>query len=184
MSPTAKFCNSCGHAVEIRIPGGDHRDRHICPACGHIQYFNPRVIAGAIAEWEGRILMCKRAIEPRLGRWTFPAGFLELGETSAAGAARETLEEAEAEIQDPQLLAVISVPHVSQIYLIHRAQLRSPHHAATPESSETRLMSEAEIPWDDIAFPTIWQGLRFYFADRAAGRWDIHSMDLQWPAKK
>ncbi|MEK6805080.1 MAG: NUDIX hydrolase [Pseudomonadota bacterium] len=183
MSATTKFCNACGHAVEIRIPEGDHRSRHLCPSCGHIQYFNPRVIAGVIAEWQGKVLMCKRAIQPRLGYWTFPAGFLELGETSAAGAARETLEEAEAEIVDPQLLAVISVPHVSQIYLIHRAQLRAAHHAPTPESSETRLMDESEIPWDNIAFPTVWQGLKFYFADRNKGRWDIHSLDLHWPLR-
>ncbi len=183
MIVSARFCNACGTAVELRIPEGDHLSRAVCPACGHIQYFNPRVIAGVVAEWQGKILMCRRAIEPRRGFWTFPAGFLELGETHAAGAARETIEEAQAEVGHLQLMAVISVPHVSQIYMVHRGQLRSAHHGPTLESSETRLMDEAEIPWSEIAFPTIFHGLKFFFADRAAGVFPVHTLDLHWPAR-
>nr|WP_293245473.1 NUDIX hydrolase [Panacagrimonas sp.] len=174
-----KFCNVCGSSVEHRVPAGDHLPRHICPSCQHIQYFNPRIIVGCIPEWEdGRILMCRRNIEPRLGLWTFPAGFMELGETSAQGAARETMEESQADVDVGELLAMINVPYVSQLYVVHRGRMRSAHHGPTPESSETRLMSEAEIPWDEIAFPTVLHSLRFFYADRAAGRCDIHTLDL------
>ena len=183
MISEVRFCNACGHAVEQHVPEGDHRTRHVCPSCQHIQYFNPRVITGVIAHWQDRILMCKRAIAPRLGHWTFPAGFLELGETSAIGAAREAVEEAAVDVEIEDLLAVICVPHVSQVYMIHRGQLRAPQHASTPESSETRLMREDEIPWSDIAFPTIWHSLKFYFADRSAGVRSIHSLNLTWPVR-
>ena len=176
---TVRYCNVCSHEVEHRVPEGDHLPRHICPRCGHVQYFNPRVIVGCVPEWEdGRILMCKRNIEPRMGRWTFPAGFLELGETPAQGAARETLEEAQADVAVDALLAVINVPYVSQVYMIHRGRMHSPRHGPTNESSETVLMWEHEIPWDEIAFPTVWHGLRFFFADRASGRFSIHTLDL------
>ena len=173
------FCNACGSRVEHRVPEGDQLPRHLCPSCGHIQYFNPRVIVGCIPEWEdGRVLMCKRNIEPRFGLWTFPAGFMELGETTAQGAARETREESEADVEVGQMLAVINVPYVSQVYIVHHGRMRSPHHAPTPESSQTRLMTEAEIPWDEIAFPTVHHSLRFYFADRARGRFEVHTLDL------
>lgn len=173
-----KFCSNCGHAVDHRIPPGDHLPRAVCPACDTIHYQNPKVIAGCVPVWDGKVLMCRRNIEPRLGLWTFPAGFLEMSETSAQGAARETLEESQAEVDIGGLLAVINVPYVSQIYMIYRGQMRSPHHAVTPESSETRLMREDEIPWDDIAFPTIWHSLRFFFEDRAKGIETIHTLDL------
>lgn len=176
---TVKFCNVCGREVAYRVPEGDHLPRHVCGHCGHIQYFNPRVIVGCVPEWEdGRILLCKRNIEPRLGLWTFPAGFMELGETTGEGAARETLEEAQAQVEVGPLLAVITVPYVSQVYVIHRARLLSAHHGPTPESSETRLVEEGEIPWDRIAFPTVWHSLKLFFADRAAGRSGIHTLDL------
>ncbi len=179
------FCNACGKPVEHRVPDGDNLPRHICPACGHIQYFNPRMIVGCIPEWEdGRILMCKRNIGPRLGLWTFPAGFLELGETSAQGAAREAREESLAEVEVGELLAVINVPYVSQVYLVHRAKMLSEHHGPTPESSETCLMSEEEIPWKDIAFPTIFHSLEYFFEDRAAGQQQIHSLDLHYKPRR
>lgn len=174
-----QFCNLCGSAVEFRLPEGDHLPRHVCTRCHHIQYFNPRVIVGCVPEWEdGRILLCKRDIEPRRGLWTLPAGFMEMGETSAQGAARETLEESQADVEVGELLTLINVAYVSQVYMIYHGRLRSPHHAPTPESSETRLMREDEIPWDQIAFPTILHSLRFFFADRAAGRRQIHTLDL------
>lgn len=179
MTIEVKFCNACGSSVEHRVPAGDHLPRHVCSSCGHIQYFNPRIIVGCIPEWEdGRILMCRRNIEPRHGLWTFPAGFMELGETSAQGAAREAHEESQADVEVGELLAMINVPYVSQLYVVHRARMRSAHHGPTPESSETRLMSEAEIPWDEIAFPTVLHSLRFFYADRAGGRQGIHTLDL------
>lgn len=179
MHADLRFCNACGHAVDLRIPEGDHLLRHVCPACGHVHYQNPKVIVGVIPEWEdGRVLMCRRGIQPRLGLWTFPAGFMELGETSGEGAAREAREEALADVESTSLLMVINVPYVSQVYMIHRGRLRSPQYGTTPESTEVRLMHEDEIPWDDIAFPTILHSLRAFFEDRRAGRVGIHSLDL------
>ncbi len=181
MSPAnlMKFCSACGHPVEFRIPPGDQLPRHVCDHCGTIHYHNPRIIAGCVPEAaDGRILMCRRAIEPRLGFWTFPAGFLELGETSAQGAARETLEESQAEVEIDDLFAVIAVPYVSQVYMLHRGRMKSGHHGTTPESSETQLMREEEIPWEEVAFPTIYHGLKFFFEDRARGLRSFHEMDL------
>lgn len=183
-SPLIRYCNACGQPVEHRVPEGDHLPRHLCPSCGHIQYQNPKVIVGVIPEWEdGSILMCRRAIQPRLGLWTFPAGFMELHETSAAGAAREAREESLAEVEVGPLQMVINVPYLSQVYLIHRGRMLTPHHGPTPESSETQLMHEDEIPWDEIAFPTIWHSLRSFFEDRRRGSFRIHALDLaQRPA--
>jgi ADP-ribose pyrophosphatase YjhB (NUDIX family) len=179
MHDLTQFCNLCGKPTEYRVPAGDHRERFVCTGCGHIQYRNPKIIAGIIPEWrDGRVLMCKRAIEPRHGLWTFPAGFLELRESSGDGAAREALEEAQADVEPLDLFMVINVPYVSQVYLIHRGRLRAEEFGPTPESSEVRLMREDEIPWDAIAFPTIFHSLKRFFADRTAGRYAIHSMDL------
>ncbi len=145
-----------------------------------MHYQNPKIIVGCVPEWEdGRILMCRRAIEPRLGLWTFPAGFLELGETSGEGAARETLEEAQAEVEIGDLFVVINVPYVSQIYMIHRGRMKTPHHGPTTESSETILMREEDMPWGDIAFPTVHHGLKFFFEDRARGVHGFHVLDLK-----
>jgi ADP-ribose pyrophosphatase YjhB (NUDIX family) len=173
-----KYCSECGAGVELRVPDGDHVPRHVCTACGAIHSRNPKVIVGCVPEWDDRILMCKRAIEPRLGRWTFPAGFLELGETSGQGAAREALEEARAVVEIGELFVVINVPYVSQVYMIHRARLKALQFGPTIESSEVVLMRESEIPWDEIAFPTIFHGLKFFFADRATGATGVHALDL------
>lgn len=173
-----KYCSDCGAAVELRVPEGDHVPRHVCGACGAIHYHNPKVIVGCIPEWDDRILMCRRAIEPRLGRWTFPAGFMELGETSGQGAGREALEEARAVVEVGELFVVINVPYVSQVYLIHRARLQSLQFGPTAESSEVVLMREQEIPWDQIAFPTIFHSLTFFFADRASSGGGVHTLDL------
>jgi ADP-ribose pyrophosphatase YjhB (NUDIX family) len=175
-----KYCSACGHSVDFRIPEGDHLPRYICPNCGAVHYQNPKVIVGCVPEWEdGRILMCRRAIEPRLGLWTFPAGFLELGETSGEGAARETLEEAQADVEIGDLFVVIGVSYVSQIYMIHRGRLKTPHHGPTTESSETALMREDQIPWGEIAFPTVYHSLKFFFEDRARGVQEFHVLDLK-----
>jgi ADP-ribose pyrophosphatase YjhB (NUDIX family) len=175
-----KFCSVCASEVVLRTPEDDHLPRHVCPSCGTVHYINPKVIVGCVPEWEdGRILMCRRAIEPRLGLWTFPAGFLEMGETSGEGATRETLEESRAQVEIGPLFAVINVPYVSQLYLIHRGRMLTADHGPTPESSETALMREDEIPWSEIAFPTIWHGLKFFFEDRAKGVVGFHSLDLK-----
>lgn len=174
------YCNHCGKPVEHRVPEGDHLPRDVCPHCGNIQYRNPKVIVGIIPEWrDGRVLMCRRNIEPRFGLWTFPAGFQEMGETSAAGAAREALEEAQAEVEPRELLMVIDVPYVSQVYLIYRGILQAERFGPTAESSEVRLMAEDEIPWDEIAFPTIWHSLKRYYEDRRAGTFQIRTLQLK-----
>lgn len=179
MSPLVRFCNLCGHPVEHRVPDGDNLPRALCPQCGHIQYFNPRIIVGCIPEApDGRVLMCRRAIEPRLGLWTFPAGFMELGESAVDGAARECAEESQADVEIEGLVAMIDVPYISQLYLVYRGHMRSPQHGPTHESSEVTLMHESEIPWKDIAFPTVWHGLRLFFADRASGQSTIHRLTL------
>ena len=179
-----KFCSDCGGTVDWKTPAGDHAPRHVCTACGAIHYRNPKVIVGCIPEWtDGRILMCKRDIEPRRGLWTFPAGFLEMGEATSAGAAREAQEESGADVEITSMLCVINVPYVSQVYVIHRARLLAERFGPTPESSEVRLMREDEIPWEQIAFPTIYKSLKFFFEDRAKGLTGIHALDLQFRPK-
>jgi ADP-ribose pyrophosphatase YjhB (NUDIX family) len=179
------YCSNCGQPVELKLPPGDHLPRHMCAACGTIHYRNPKVIVGCVPEAaDGRVLICKRNIEPRLGLWTIPAGFLEMGETTAEGAARETLEEAQARVEVLDLFAVIGVPYVSQIYMVHRGRLLDPHHAPTPESSETRLVAESEIPWEQIAFPTIHHSLKYFFADRAQGVKGVHVEDLSFGTRR
>jgi ADP-ribose pyrophosphatase YjhB (NUDIX family) len=174
-----KYCSSCGQSVELKIPEGDHLPRYVCVSCDTVHYQNPKVIVGCVPEWEdGRVLMCRRAIQPRLGRWTFPAGFLELNETTGEGAARETREESQAEVEIGDLFTVINIPYVSQLYMIHRGRMKTPHHGATTESSETRLMREDEIPWEEIAFPSIYHSLKFFFEDRARGVKGFHQMDI------
>ena len=176
-----KFCSACGSPVEVRIPDdGDHLPRHVCTVCHTIHYINPKIIVGVIPEAaDGRVLMCRRNIEPRKGKWTFPAGFMELGETTAQGAAREGLEESQAVIEVLDLLTVISVTYVSQVYMIHRGRLpEGASYGPTSESSEVVLMREDEIPWNEIAFPTIYQSLKYFFADRSAGVQGFHALDL------
>lgn len=175
------FCSHCGAPVTLRIPPGDNLPRHVCDRCGAIHYQNPRVVVGALAEWEGRILMCRRAIEPRHGKWTLPAGFMENGESIEQAAARETEEEAGARIEIGPLFSVISVPYIDQVHVIHRARLLDLDFAPGEESLETVLMSEREIPWDEIAFRTIAMTLKLYFGDRTRGDFRVHSCALPPP---
>lgn len=175
------FCTQCGTPVEFRIPAGDNMLRHVCPACGNIHYQNPKLVVGALAEWEDRILLCRRAIEPRLGYWTLPAGFMENEETTAQAAARETLEEACARIEVGELYTMIEVPHISQVHLVYRARLLDLDFAAGTESLEVGLFREEEIPWEQIAFRTIAMSLRHFFADRARGQWSFHCASLPPP---
>ena len=168
------FCSQCGARVSLRIPPGDSLPRHVCDACGEIHYQNPKVVVGAIPEWEDRILLCRRAIEPRHGKWTLPAGFMENHETTAAGAARETAEEACARLGESELFALIDITHISQVHVFYRAPLLDLDFAPGTESLETRLFSEDEIPWDSLAFRSVALCLRYYFADRRNGRMGIH----------
>lgn len=174
-----KHCRCCGSAVVYRIPDdGDTRERAVCTACGEIHYVNPLIITGTVPTWGSRILLCRRAIEPRQGKWTLPAGFMELGETLAEGAARETVEESGADFETGPLFSAISVPRVGQVHFFFLATLRSPILDPGPESLEARLFDEADIPWDDIAFQTIGKTLEFFLADRRRGRFDMHTCDI------
>ena len=168
------FCSHCGARVTHRVPPGDSLPRHVCDACGTIHYQNPKLIVGCVAEWEDRILLCRRAIEPRHGLWTVPAGFLENGETTAAGAIRETLEEANARVEIAGLYAVYSIPHISQVYMLFRARLLDADVAPGAETLEVKLVAEGEIPWQQIAFATVRNTLQHYFNDRRQGEFRVH----------
>ena len=174
-----KFCSDCGSPTQILIPEGDNRERHCCSECGTIHYQNPRIIAACIPVWEDQVLMCKRAIEPRLGYWTLPAGFMELGETTEQAAARETEEEAHALVEIGDLFAVFNLPHIAQVYMVYRAQLLRPEFSATDESLEVVLMREHEIPWSDLAFETMRRSLKYFFEDRAVGDFQFRTEHIQ-----
>ncbi|EPG64870.1 NUDIX hydrolase [Leptospira wolffii] len=157
-----KFCSICGSSVSLKIPEGDSLPRYVCDSCGTIHYQNPKVIVGTIPVWEGKILLCKRAIEPRKGYWTLPAGFLENKETVEEGAARETEEEANAKIDILRLHSVYSIPHISQIYMFFLANLIDGTFSTSPESEEVKLFHPHEIPWDEIAFASVTFALKRY----------------------
>jgi ADP-ribose pyrophosphatase YjhB (NUDIX family) len=163
------FCTQCGARLEFRVPPGDHLARHVCDACGTIHYQNPRLVVGCVPEYDGRILLCTRAIEPRRGYWTVPAGFMENGETLQQAAARESREEALADVEVGSLLAVVHVLHAQQVHVFFRARLPRPEFGAGPESLEVQLVDPEEIPWPQLAFPSTEFSLRRYLEDRAAG---------------
>lgn len=173
-----KFCSNCGAPVELRVPAGDNLPRHVCPACDTIHYQNPKMVIGCIAEWEDRILLCRRAIEPRLGLWTLPAGFMENGETVAQAALRETHEEANARVELTAMYSVISVPHVNQVHIFYRGRLLDLGFGPGTESLEVALFAESAIPWKEIAFRTISTTLRHYYADRKAGAYGFHAGEI------
>ena len=164
------FCSHCGSRVISKVPDGDHLPRFVCTSCDTIHYKNPLLVLGCVPVWEDKILLCKRAIEPRLGFWTVPAGFMENGETLQNAAARECYEEALAKVEIGSLLAVVSVTHAAQVHVMFRAHLLAPTFAPGPESLEVGLYSEAEIPWENLAFPSGEFTLRKFYSDRAAGR--------------
>jgi ADP-ribose pyrophosphatase YjhB (NUDIX family) len=179
---SVRHCNLCGARTAVRVPESDHLPRHVCTACDHVQYLNPRIVVGCIPEApDGRVLLCRRRVAPQNGLWTFPSGFMELGETTAQGASREALEETCADVAVGTLLAIINVHRVAQVYFVYRAKLLGSHHAPTSESIETRLIHEDEIPWPELAFPSVWHGLKHYFADRSCGAELVHTMDLVVP---
>lgn len=176
-----KFCSNCGAQVDFRIPAGDALPRHVCARCGTIHYQNPKLVVGALAEWEDRILLCRRAIEPRHGMWTLPAGFMENGESTAQAATRETLEEACARIELGAMYTLIDVPHISQVHIIYRARLLDLDFRPGEESLDVALFEEKDIPWEQIAFRTIALTLHKYFEDRRRGEWPFHSFAIGAP---
>jgi ADP-ribose pyrophosphatase YjhB (NUDIX family) len=178
-----KFCSNCGVAVAKRVPPGDSLPRAVCDACGSIHYENPKLVVGSIPVWEEggevRLLLCRRAIEPRYGYWTLPAGFMENGETAGEAAARETLEEAGARIEIASTFSMVSVPYVNQVHVFFRARLLDLDFKAGVESIEVALFEEARIPWKDIAFRTVGLTLKHWFADRSKGAFAFHAEDLK-----
>lgn len=176
-----KFCRECGHAVTYRVPDdGDTHARAICPQCNTVHYENPLNVVGTIPVLpDGRVLLCKRNIEPRWGMWTLPAGFMELNETTAQGAARETDEEAGADIEIGRLFSVVNVPRVGQVHLFYTAHVRSEALNPGPETIEARFFREDEIPWDELAFRTVSTTLQRWFADCENGvNGQVHTIDL------
>ncbi len=168
------FCAKCGHATTLLIPDGDNRQRHVCNHCGEIHYQNPKIVVGCIPVWEDKILLCKRAIEPRKDLWTVPAGFLENGESIEQGAARETREEACAEIVDQHIYQIYNLPGINQVYILFRARLRGPQDFGIgAESLEVELVAEKDIPWEQIAFKVIHNTLRRFLSERQSGEFNF-----------
>lgn len=173
-----KFCSACGAPTEHRIPEDDTRPRHICTQCKTIHYQNPNIVAGTIPVYEDKVLLCRRAIEPRHGYWTLPAGFMENQETTTEAAMRETWEEAEARVNIDGLYTVINVPQIDQVHMFFRATLIDGAFGVGVESLETKLFLEEEIPWDDLAFPTIRKTLQLFFEERRLGVFNVHVTDI------
>ena len=176
-----RHCSDCGTAVVYRLPDdGDTHERAVCPACGRVHYQNPLNVVGTIPFLpDGRVLLCLRAIEPRRGKWTLPAGFMEMGETASQGAARETDEEAGAQIAMGPLFSLLSVPRVGQVHLYYRAELLSEQFDPGYETLEARLFAEHEVPWDELAFRTVKETLQLWFADRQRGQFGMHCVDIE-----
>ncbi len=177
-----KYCPECGAPVELRLPQDDNRERHVCTVCATIHYHNPKLIVGAIPEWEdGRILLCRRAIEPRHGLWTLPAGFMENGETTAEAAARETLEEANARVDITHLYSMYNLPYINQVHLLFRARLLDLDFSPGVESLDVALFEERDIPWDTLAFRPVKYTLQRFFSDRRSGSFPFFNADLNAP---
>ena len=173
-----KHCRQCGAAVAYVVPDDDNRERAVCPGCKTIHYENPLNVVGTVPVWGEQVLLCKRAIEPRYGFWTLPAGFMELGETLADGAIRETVEEAGAKIELQELFTVMNVVRVGQVHLFYRARMVDASLDPGPETLEARLFHEHEIPWDEIAFRTVRETLQHFFACRRNGSYPLHCGDI------
>lgn len=172
------YCTQCAHPLIEEIPPGDDRVRGVCPECGYIHYQNPRLVVGSVIDRDGKVLLCRRSIEPRYGLWTVPAGYMETGETVADAARREAHEEACANIDIIAPYALLNLTFVSQVYFMFRARLPDGKFAAGHESLDARLFDEHEIPWDDLAFSSVRETLRLYFADRPGGRFPFHMLDV------
>jgi len=187
-----RFCSECAHPVALKVPPDDNRLRYVCDHCGTIHYQNPKMVIGSIPVWDDgevlRILLCRRAIEPRRGYWTLPAGFMENAETTAEAAERETLEEAGARIGLQGIFSLLNVPHVHQVHIFYRAALLDLDYAPGTESLEVQLFTEQDIPWQEIAFPTVAYTLKAFFSDAAriraeGGDFAFHSRDITKPLR-
>lgn len=174
-----KYCSECGKTVSLKIPENDNLPRYVCDQCATIHYQNPKVVTGTLPIWQDKVLLCKRAIEPRYGFWTLPAGFMENAETLEQAATRESVEEANANIEIENLYTVISLPHVNQIYIMYKARLMDLNFSAGIESLDVQLFAEHEIPWNDLAFRTIEFTLKHYFQDRQQGNFNVHTHSLE-----
>ena len=177
-----KFCSQCGCAVSHKIPLGDNLPRFVCDGCQTIHYHNPKIVAGCIPEWKDYILLCRRAIEPKVGLWTFPAGFMETGESTEQAAARETFEEAHAAVRALKLHSVLSMPYISQVYIVFRGAMHEPLFKAGTESLEVKLFHPGDIPWDQLAFQVVREALRRYVEDLERGAFSVHVDDIAPPA--
>lgn len=173
-----KFCSECGQSVTARVPDGDTRSRFVCDHCQTIHYQNPRIVAGCLAVHGQQVLLCRRAIEPRRGYWTLPAGFMENGETTEEAALRETWEEARATLQQQELYMLFNLPHINQVYMFFRGDLADLDFSAGEESLEVKLFHEHEIPWDELAFPTVGKTLKQYFIDRQEQSFPVRIRDI------
>ena len=173
-----QHCRVCGAPTPYRVPADDNRDRAVCSACGEIHYENPLNVVGTVPVWGDQVLLCRRAIEPRRGLWTLPAGFMELGESTADGALRETVEEAGAKVEMQGLFSVLNVVRVGQVHLFYRARMLDTTLDPGPESLEARLFREDEVPWDELAFRTVRQTLEWFFDDRRLGTFSVHAGDI------
>ena len=169
-----KYCSNCGSEVAQRVPPGDSLPRYVCDSCGNIHYQNPKLVVGTVPEWNGKLLLCRRAIEPRRGYWTIPAGFMENEETLQQAAARECWEEALARVEIGGLCAIVHVLHAHQVHVMFRATLAELTFGVGVESLEVQLYAESEIPWPEMAFPSVAFALGKYFEDRAAGTQGLH----------
>ena len=173
-----KYCSECSSPVQLKIPEGDTLPRYICDSCQTIHYQNPKVITGCIARWQGKVLLCRRAIEPRYGLWTLPAGFLENNETSQDGATREAMEEAQAQISNLKLFGVFNIPHISQVYIMFSGEVEDGYCAPGYESLETNWFKETDIPWNELAFPVVHESLQLYFSDKEHQQITVHLGDI------
>ena len=179
-----KFCSHCGNPnLQFSLPEGDNRPRYWCQDCETIHYQNPKIVVGAVPIWEGKVLLCKRAIEPRKGYWTLPAGYMENGETLQEGAARETWEEACATVAIGDLYTVFNLPHINQVYVFFLGDVEDGKYGVGEESSDAGLFALDDIPWDELAFPTIGRTLRFYIDDLARNDFPVRTQDIQ-PLKR
>ncbi len=172
------FCSNCGIAVQLRIPPGDNLPRYVCDACQTVHYQNPKIVAGCLPQWKDKVLLCRRAIEPRYGLWTLPAGFMEKGETTVQTAIRETLEEAGAKVEITGLYTLFNLPYIDQVYLLYRSQLLDLDFAPGDESLEVQLFSEGEVPWDQLAFRVMHETLKLYFEDQGTGTFGTYVGDI------
>jgi ADP-ribose pyrophosphatase YjhB (NUDIX family) len=182
-----RYCSQCGGPVTEKVPEFDNRPRYVCDRCGTIHYLNPRIVVGCLPVWEERgqeyVLLCRRAIEPRKGFWTLPAGFMENGETTIEGALRETREEANALVEEESLYRLYDLPHISQVYMFYRARLKNTDFYAGAESLDVRLFTEKEIPWSELAFPVVDMTLKDFFSDAKTGEFSTRICNFTYPAK-